>query len=386
MKICFFAVTVLEHGGGLENFFIETARTLKNNHSTDIEIVTMDEDFSIRIVNLLSLYNFKRYKRSILQKISKEEISQLLGNVTYRKCRTLNELRTVLSSYDLIYSKNELLEAFILKFYVKYSYLKKIIFGCHTSLRYTRINGFKDIFRNYLYSSFVYKYMVSGVSSFHVLNQYDKIFLTKLFPNKKIFIIPNSFDFLKFQNESSQNYFDLGKTNKIKLLWIGMLHAIKGVDDLVKLVEFFNLKGYEGIISWIIAGDGQDKDKILELEHKFINIKYLGFVPHHYIGNIISQSDIIVSTSRMETFSYITIEANAIGKPVIAYHTAGQSDLIKNDVNGFLVNDLSDYTRQLENMFKFKMNKIGIVDYITRKLDSNVIYNDYLNMFYLVTK
>jgi hypothetical protein len=67
MKVAFYMTTVLEHGGGMENFLITTAKNLSQNKDTIVDIITMDDSTTQQISNLLRFYNFKRNKTKLLK-------------------------------------------------------------------------------------------------------------------------------------------------------------------------------------------------------------------------------------------------------------------------------------------------------------------------------
>jgi hypothetical protein len=60
MKICYFKLTILEHGGGLENYYIETASYLANKTDNEVDIITLDQKFTDNIERALSFYYFKK--------------------------------------------------------------------------------------------------------------------------------------------------------------------------------------------------------------------------------------------------------------------------------------------------------------------------------------
>ncbi len=75
----------------------------------------------------------------------------------------------------------------------------------------------------------------------------------------------------------------------------------------------------------------------------------LGFEIFH-LGSIIGATDLIgiynrtymtVVPSRFESFSQVTLESLSCGTPVVAFDSSGPAEIIIDNVNGFLVNDLS---------------------------------------------
>jgi glycosyltransferase involved in cell wall biosynthesis len=60
---------------------------------------------------------------------------------------------------------------------------------------------------------------------------------------------------------------------------------------------------------------------------------------------ILSATDVLVLTSRQESFGLVLVEAAALGKPAIATRTEGPSEIVVDGVTGFLVN--SDDEKEL---------------------------------------
>jgi len=66
-------------------------------------------------------------------------------------------------------------------------------------------------------------------------------------------------------------------------------------------------------------------------------IEFVGPVPHDEMPNWYNKSKIFVLTSKTEAASNVTMEAMACGKPVIVTKVGGMPDLIKDQLNGFLI-------------------------------------------------
>jgi len=69
------------------------------------------------------------------------------------------------------------------------------------------------------------------------------------------------------------------------------------------------------------------------------NITLIPWLERAEIMTILKNCKLYVSTSRYEGLPYAVIEALALSKPCIVTNVDGNKDLIKNNINGFLVND-----------------------------------------------
>ena len=83
------------------------------------------------------------------------------------------------------------------------------------------------------------------------------------------------------------------------------------------------------------------------------HINMLGY--RRDISNLITLSDVSVSTSRQEGLPVNLIEALAIGKPIVATDVRGNSDLIENGINGYKIK-LNDSDTMAEKLLELYNN------------------------------
>jgi len=78
-----------------------------------------------------------------------------------------------------------------------------------------------------------------------------------------------------------------------------------------------------------------------------------------------NRSKLLIHTSHFETFGLVVIEANSMGVPVITTNQGSLSELIENNVNGYLAEELtnSQVNNFVQNLLyddkqfhKFQMN------------------------------
>jgi len=161
-------------------------------------------------------------------------------------------------------------------------------------------------------------------------------YYTNLFNQRKIsckcFYIPNVLD-----NNSNE----VSNLTEKRLISVGRLSPEKGYDDLI---EVFN-KLHKKKLDWHldIIGDGKEKDKILKKIHEYELEDYItlhGYQKPSYINSLLKKSSIYLMTSLTESFGIVLIEAMNYGIPCIAFDSAeGASEIIINNVNGFLVSN-----------------------------------------------
>ena len=175
------------------------------------------------------------------------------------------------------------------------------------------------------------------------LSNYTKEMLVsvqKISP-EKISLLPPALDpvFLEQFNISSDS------TNKLPsskiLLTVARLDAkerYKGIDHVIEAMP----KLLEKVpnLTYVIVGDGTDRLRLESIAKKtgvYNNVKFIGAKNSNELLKYYVDSSIFVMPSLKEGFGIVFLEAMAAGKPVIGGNHGGIPDLIKNDINGYLV-------------------------------------------------
>ncbi|MCX8158207.1 MAG: glycosyltransferase [Candidatus Diapherotrites archaeon] len=126
----------------------------------------------------------------------------------------------------------------------------------------------------------------------------------------------------------------------VKLLYVGQLRKDKNVEFLLK--AFSQLLEIEKKRDFVldIVGSGprekQIRDLILELNLEG-KVRFYGTIPHEKLEDIYPKYDIYLNAAKSETFGLSMAEALAYGLPVVAIHSHGSKELIKNKKNGFII-------------------------------------------------
>jgi glycosyltransferase involved in cell wall biosynthesis len=81
----------------------------------------------------------------------------------------------------------------------------------------------------------------------------------------------------------------------------------------------------------VIVGDGRDRDSLQALARP--NIKFLGHVPDEMIGDYFARCRAFILPGQ-EDFCIAPVEAQAAGRPVIAYAAGGVLDTVKEGITG----------------------------------------------------
>jgi glycosyltransferase involved in cell wall biosynthesis len=125
----------------------------------------------------------------------------------------------------------------------------------------------------------------------------------------------------------------------VQILFASRMLKEKGIRELIEAAAILKEKGITA--KFVIAGEAYPENPSSLTEREIERIKDAGDV--NYVGHVddmptlIRKSDIVVLPSYREGTPKILIEAAAMGKPIIATDIAGCADLVRHNVNGFLV-------------------------------------------------
>lgn len=138
-----------------------------------------------------------------------------------------------------------------------------------------------------------------------------------------------------------------------KIGYVGRLSEEKGIDNYIAFIPYV-LKEVPSA-KFVIAGDGPLRTQMLQQIKKLKiedDVIYLGY--RNDIQNVIQQLDIIVLPSYTEGLPLTPIEAFAHGKPMVATAVGGTVEIVKDGVNGFLIqpDDLQQMAKKVVALCK----------------------------------
>lgn len=216
-------------------------------------------------------------------------------------------------------------------------------------------NSLKRIIRR-LRDIITLKFVMNNNHAIIALTHHDKKLIKKYFcpQGKKIFIIPNGVD-VKEYNKSKLNSELINEIrekthNHPIVLFIGRLSEEKRPEFLLYVAKklFPSLKFFIFFI-----GDGPLRDRLiqkteeLELEN---NVFFLGYVQEQVKKAFLFTSRLLVLPSLFEGLPTVILEAMAAGKPIVASRIPGVTEIVKDGINGFLIdkNDLDKLTEKIK--------------------------------------
>ncbi len=184
--------------------------------------------------------------------------------------------------------------------------------------------------------------------------------------NTKIYKIDGvGLDLEKYRNGNSQKIKDELdiKENEFVISMIGELNKNKNQIQLLKSISILKNNGINNIRVILVGIGNQEnmlKDEVLKSK---IKVDFLGF--RRDINDIVSVSDLICSMSYREGLPRNIMEGMSQGKPFIVTDIRGNRDIIKNEINGFIVpiNNYEITTNKIEKIMKDKKLRFKISEH-----------------------
>lgn len=143
--------------------------------------------------------------------------------------------------------------------------------------------------------------------------------------------------YLSFLTVDTQKlYHEREKYHSKKLLYVGRLVEIKGVDLLLQ--AFNRLKTDD--VTLTVVGDGVEEDRLRNVVKQFEmdeRVEFVGFQEGEELFRYFRESDIFVFPSRLETFGLAVLEAMCNSMPVICSKYVGCILDLVNEENGIVV-------------------------------------------------
>jgi glycogen(starch) synthase len=156
----------------------------------------------------------------------------------------------------------------------------------------------------------------------------------------KVRIVPNGVDVEKFKPtdnvEAVKRQFGLGTAPCV--LFVGSLIPRKGLPFLAEAAKKI-VKEYRET-KFVIVGDGPLRKKLtafLETANLQGNFKFLGNVTEDVLSALYNCADVFALPSIQEGQGIVLLEAQASGKPVVAFDVGGVNEAVRNGETGLLV-------------------------------------------------
>lgn len=166
----------------------------------------------------------------------------------------------------------------------------------------------------------------------------------------------------------------------VQFVTIGRLSVVKGHARILEALAQSVNKQFH----YTIIGDGPLKKELQELTSSLKLEKKVTFISYtKNVSEFLSNMDVFLQGSYVEGFPNAVLESCVVGTPVLAFKApGGTKEIIKNNVNGFIVENKDEFINKLNNITDLNAlqpNKIS--DYVNKKFNSRVIVKKYETLF-----
>ena len=170
----------------------------------------------------------------------------------------------------------------------------------------------------------------TNVTLFHTVSQQSKKDIESLGVTKPIKVIPNGID--------SSLYDVAAEQKKFQAIYVGRLIFYKNIDVIIDAFNLITKKFPSAQL--IIVGDGPMKNHLNEKINKLClekNIHLKGNISDEQKFNLLQESSVLLNPSLIEGFGIVVLEGFAAGKPVLVSNSKPLSDLVEDNVDGFVI-------------------------------------------------
>ncbi len=187
----------------------------------------------------------------------------------------------------------------------------------------------------------------------------------KYFPFKFLDTIYNGIDLKEFDfNEIPSDY----------MVWIGRFEYQKGVDAAIKMAIELKKK-------LKIAAPVDENKYFIEKIQPFLKnefIEYVGEIDSKKRNELLKNAKIFLNPIRWdEPFGLVVPEANACGTPVIAFKRGAMPEIIKENINGIVIekDNFESFKKAIENIYNMSEDKYKNLRFNSRKhVEENFTY------------
>jgi glycosyltransferase involved in cell wall biosynthesis len=195
----------------------------------------------------------------------------------------------------------------------------------------------------------------------------------------------NSKNISVLKQEKLKNEWGLS-SNKFTILLPGRLTYWKGQEKFIEslniLIEDYNITNFQAIILGSDQGRKVYSKKLINLVQRYSLNKKVKFISHcKEMPLAYSLADVVVSSSvEPEAFGRVSVEAQSMGKPIIASNIGGSKETIINKKTGFLYkhDDPRELAKSINTVIQLSPDELKSIGNegrknITKKFDVEIM-------------
>jgi len=377
MKIVLFDINRLSFEGGAEKYFTEVGEELVKKKN---EIIFLgDCRLVLKLYIWLSVIQFlnpiwrlpKLFTQLKKAGPLRNTSNKLITHIPLRLSMLIpfnyqrKKIKKLLEEADLILIKNEIFELIFFWFLKIKNKNKQIL--VFSTIGYPSPKNVREKFHNLVYLSSLYNYLIKKIGKVIVSNKKDHDFFISSIglDSKKVSLILYGLDSDYFAKP-----FEIKTNNDFKILFIGRMEEQKGVYYLKDIIK--NISPLKKRISFTLIGSGPRENLAVELAEKYPQVKYLGQLSPEKVRKHYLQSDLVIVPSKWETFSYVCLEAQACGCPVVTFAVPGPADIIAKGTGDLIsFGEIKSFCLSIKKYLKLKEKSLEDYKKLKQRISQN---------------
>ncbi|MCB0211193.1 MAG: glycosyltransferase family 4 protein [Anaerolineae bacterium] len=172
-------------------------------------------------------------------------------------------------------------------------------------------------------------------------------------PELPIEVIPNAIELSVFTPPLQRN-----SEGPVRLIFVGRFNNFKNVEMLVEAVCLLEKRGIDNFDLYLV-GDGERRplvERATSEKGLTKKIHLLGWMDRAELVEQYRQADIFVTATTWEGMPNTVLEGMACGLPVVSTRASGLNELVREGVNGYLV-DINDTHGLVDRLTKLINNR-----------------------------
>ncbi len=331
MRVLLIART-LAFGGGAEKLVFETYAHLKKRlGNQNVKLVVFQPS------SMFNMDNVDYYEKKLVQDenfIICDKVNVQLRILKKNKIENKQLIEIVYSfKPDIIHTHLFIAELYARTvFYPQAKWVTHFHDNMPQFVKFSLKTLSKKVFlSNYYEKKFLFKrYYKNGGTKFIAVSKNTHNFILKHTKKYDSFLLENAIDLSKFQPATDR------KIDSIRIINIGSFMSKKNQVFFIKIAQ--KLLKHTTNFKIKLLGDGPLRGEVEKqiLEHKLENfIEVIGLVSD--VHNYLQEANIYVHTATYEPMGLVLVEAMASGLPIVTLNGKGNSRMVINDENGYMI-------------------------------------------------
>jgi glycosyltransferase involved in cell wall biosynthesis len=169
----------------------------------------------------------------------------------------------------------------------------------------------------------------------------------------------------------------------LKCAWIGRIVEVKAPERVLEIARLLSKKKSD--VQFLMAGDGPLRREIQhQSESESLPIKFLGWVPD--VPALLKEVDLLILTSLNEGTPLSIIEAQRMGKPVLATDVGSVREIVSDRKSGHVLDfDASEFADFIDSFAtdRFKLQEFSkdAIKFSGEKFAPERLAKDYLRIY-----